>query len=108
MPSPKHCAQRTLSVHTRGVVVWHSGLHHTVAYSSPSTLGARLGEPSGQGSYLLSPQGSAMYFITYFPAPHVTRKVSRFTCLWEVVWKEDGVQEHFAFWSPENAPRTAQ
>ena len=62
-----------------------------------STLSMHLVNPVDVDAYLLSPQGSATHFITNSPAPHETRKELRSTCLWEVVWKGDKVQEHFPF-----------
>ena len=77
-------------------------------YSSPSTLATHLVNPDSVDAYLLSPSGHATYCITNSHTPHVARRVSRFTCLWEVSWNGGGIREHSAFWSPAHAPGMAQ
>ena len=90
-----HMKLRGVAHHTR----------HTVVYSSPTTLVTDLVDPLDVGAYLLAPKVDATYHITNSSAPHTVWGVPRYTCLWEVGWKGDGVLEYFAFWSPVGAPR---
>ena len=85
----------------RGVA---SQTRHTVVYSSPTTLGTNLVGTPDVGAYLLVPPAAATYHITNSSAPHTVRGVPRYTCVWEVGWKGDGVLEYFASWSPVGAP----
>ena len=63
--------------------------------------------------YLQSPPvpgripGQVTYIITNSRPPHEARRASQFTCLWEVAWEGGEMVEHFAFWSPSNAPVSA-
>ena len=63
--------------------------------------------------YLQSPPapgpipGQVTYIITNSRPPHEARRVSQFTCLWEVTWEGEGMMERFAFWSPSNTPNSA-
>jgi hypothetical protein len=83
-------------------------------YSSPTRLPTHLAvHPSSVDQYLRSSAGSgpvpgqATYFITNSSLPHEARRESQYTCLWEVAWEGEGTGEHFAFWSPSNAPASA-
>ena len=85
-----------------------SGRHRDqCVHSSPSRLRTHLVNPVCVDRYLQSPLGLVAYFITNSRSPHRARRVSQFTCLWEVTWEGDETVEHFAFWSPSNAPVSA-
>ena len=81
--------------------------------ASPTRLPTHLTQPACVEQYLRSPPvagiipGHVTYIITHSRPPHGSRRVSRFVCLWEVAWAGDGTEEHFAFWSPSNAPAAA-
>ena len=80
---------------------------HTVAYSSPTTLGTDLVGTPDVGAYMLAPPMGVTYHITNSLAPHTVRGFPWYTCVWEVGWRGDGVLEYSAFWSPVGAPRAA-
>ena len=85
-----------------------SGRHRDQGvYSSPSRLRTHLVNPVCVDRYLQSPSGPVAYFITNSRSAHGARQVSQFTCLWEVTWEGEETVEHFAFWSPSNAPVSA-
>jgi hypothetical protein len=81
--------------------------------TSPSRLPTHLANPTSVDQYLQSPPlpgripGQVTYIITNSRSPHGARQVSQFACLWEVAWEGGEVVEHFAFWSPSNAPVSA-
>jgi hypothetical protein len=81
--------------------------------TSPSRLPTHLANPTSVDQYLQSPPlpgripGQVTYIITNSRSPHGARQVSQFACLWEVAWEGGEMVEHFAFWSPSNAPVSA-
>ena len=80
---------------------------------SPARLPTHLANPARLEQYLQSLPGAGQipgqvtYVITNSRSPHGARQLSRFACLWEVAWEGGDTVEHFAFWSPSNAPVSA-
>ena len=80
-----HCVWPEVSIlrtlYDEGILSSHIRLcvqtRHTVAYSSPTTLGTNLVGTPDVGAYVLAPPSGVTYHITNSPTPHTVRGFPR-------------------------------